>query len=149
MNPWYFCSPRYLSADRIPRFAEIAPAARQTLPGEKTLFSFQMIGSFFNKYPAGAIGGDAVKVYYLYGEREWSNKFRLRIPRPVYGRVCAAFHGVDRWFIRLPELKTIRLHMAIPLFSLFFCWSALPFSGCGSAEAWPRCRPFTTILLVS
>ena len=35
---------------------------------EKKLFSFYMIGAFFNTFLPGVIGGDAVKTYYLYKE---------------------------------------------------------------------------------
>ena len=35
---------------------------------EKRLFSFYMIGAFFNTFLPGVIGGDTVKTYYLYKE---------------------------------------------------------------------------------
>lgn len=44
---------------------------RLLLPEEfraKRLFSFYLIGSFFNTFLPGIIGGDAVKTYYLYKE---------------------------------------------------------------------------------
>lgn len=44
---------------------------RLLLPNEfkdKKLFSFYMIGAFFNTFLPGVIGGDAVKTYYLYKE---------------------------------------------------------------------------------
>jgi uncharacterized membrane protein YbhN (UPF0104 family) len=44
---------------------------RLLLPQEfktKRLFSFALIGSFFNTFLPGIIGGDAVKTYYLYKE---------------------------------------------------------------------------------
>jgi uncharacterized membrane protein YbhN (UPF0104 family) len=44
---------------------------RLLLPEEfrgKRLFSFYLIGSFFNTFLPGLIGGDAVKTYYLYKE---------------------------------------------------------------------------------
>ena len=44
---------------------------RLLLPNEfkkKRLFSFYMIGAFFNTFLPGVIGGDAVKTYYLYKE---------------------------------------------------------------------------------
>jgi uncharacterized membrane protein YbhN (UPF0104 family) len=39
----------------------------------KKLFSLYMIGSFFNTFMPGVIGGDAVKAYYLYRETNMAN----------------------------------------------------------------------------
>lgn len=39
----------------------------------KKLFSLYMIGSFFNTFMPGVIGGDAVKAYYLYRETNKAN----------------------------------------------------------------------------
>jgi hypothetical protein len=61
----------FLSAIALFLFAQFISALRWKLllPGEMStwnLFSLYMIGSFFNTFLPGLVGGDAVKGYYLY-----------------------------------------------------------------------------------
>jgi hypothetical protein len=63
--------PAFISAILLSIFAQVISTVRWKLflpgvNGMRRLFSLYMIGSFFNIFLPGVIGGDAVKGYYLY-----------------------------------------------------------------------------------
>ena len=85
----------------------------------RTLFSLQMIGNFFNTILPSSMGGDAVKVYYLYRDAipagvsfgsVFLDRYAGLIARLSLGLVSSA--------IAFNELKTIGMQWAIPI--LFF-----------------------------
>lgn len=87
----------------------------------RKLFSLHMIGSFFNNILPGPIGGDAVKVYYLYRE---TGRGGISFGSVFLDRYAGLFArltiGLIAGFFALAELKTMRMHLAIPLFFAAF-----------------------------
>ncbi len=87
----------------------------------RKLFSFHMIGSFFNNMLPGPIGGDAVKVYYLYRE---TGQGGLSFGSVFLDRYAGLFArltiGLFSGFFALGELETLGMHTAIPLFFAAF-----------------------------
>lgn len=68
INPWAFIAAVFIYLISVyiaaVRWRLLLPRKFRT----KRLFSFALIGSFFNTFLPGIIGGDAVKTYYLYKE---------------------------------------------------------------------------------
>lgn len=87
----------------------------------RKLFSFHMIGSFFNNMLPGPIGGDAVKVYYLYRE---TGQGGLSFGSVFLDRYASLFArltiGLISGFFASGELETLRMRTAIPLFFATF-----------------------------
>jgi uncharacterized membrane protein YbhN (UPF0104 family) len=121
MNPWYFLFASciylliaYLASLRLRLLLGKEYAARR-------LFSLQMIGSFFNNILPGAVGGDAVKIYYLYRE---SGKGGMSFGSVFLDRYLGVFArlsmGLVAGLFAMEDLKKIGMHAAIPLFFALF-----------------------------
>ncbi len=95
----------------------------------KKIFSLYMIGSFFNNLLPGAIGGDAVKAYYLYKDTRKGGSSIGSVFMDRYIGLCALLSlGLISSLAAFHELKTIGMHLAIPaLFFLFIAGSLLFF----------------------
>jgi uncharacterized membrane protein YbhN (UPF0104 family) len=94
------------------------------------LFSLYMIGGFFNNVMPGLIGGDAVKVYYLYSDtkRGGSSLGSVFMDRYV-GFFAMLIIGLIAGVIVFSDLKKIGMHMAMPvLFIVFILGSIAVFS---------------------
>jgi len=93
------------------------------------LISLCLIGSFFNHFMPGAVGGDAVKAYYLYKEtgRGGSSLGSVFLDRYV-GYVALLSIGLISGIAGYGELKALGLHWLTPsLFILFLAGSLLFF----------------------
>lgn len=95
----------------------------------KKIFSLYMVGSFFNNLLPGAVGGDAVKAYYLYKDTRKGGSSIGSVFMDRYIGLCALLSlGLISSLAAFPELKTIGMHLAIPaLFCLFIVGSLLFF----------------------
>jgi uncharacterized membrane protein YbhN (UPF0104 family) len=83
------------------------------------LFSLQMIGNFFNTILPSSMGGDAVKVYYLYRDTipagiSFGSVFLDRYA----GLVARLFLGLVSSAVAFTELKSIGMQWAIPVLFL-------------------------------
>ena len=78
------------------------------------LFSIYMIGSFFNTYMPGSVGGDAVKAYYLHKESRAPGTSKTRDQKEVTRSLAVAIASVfmDR-YIGLSALLTLGM-LAFP-----------------------------------
>jgi len=95
----------------------------------KRLFSLCLIGGFFNHFMPGAVGGDAVKAYYLYKEtgHGGSSLGSVFLDRYV-GYLALLSIGLISGVAGYSELKTLGLHWLTPsLFILFLSGSLLFF----------------------
>ncbi len=128
MSPWYF-----LLASLIYLVIALLASLRLRLLLNKQypvgkLFSLQLIGSFFNNILPGAIGGDVVKVYYLYGEtRNGGMSFGSVFLDRYMGVFVRLSMGLIAGLAAFKELKTIGMHTAIPLFFTVFLLISLVF----------------------
>ena len=97
-------------------------------PGKK-LLSLCLIGSFFNHFMPGAVGGDAVKAYYLYKETGHGGSSLGSVFLDRYVGYCALLSiGLISGIAAYSDLKTIGLHWLTPsLFILFLAGSLLFF----------------------
>jgi glycosyltransferase 2 family protein len=95
----------------------------------KRIFSLYMIGCFFNNLLPGAIGGDAVKAYYLYKDTRKGGSSIGSVFMDRYIGLCALlFLGFISSIAAFNELKSIGMHLVIPaLFFLFIGGSLLFF----------------------
>jgi uncharacterized membrane protein YbhN (UPF0104 family) len=95
----------------------------------KKIFSLYMIGSFFNNLLPGAVGGDAVKAYYLYKDTRKGGSSIGSVFMDRYIGLCALLSlGFISGIVAFPELRTIGMHLVIPaLFCLFIAGSLLFF----------------------
>ena len=128
MSPWYFlfASLIYLAIALLASLRLRLLLDKQYPVGQ--LFSLQMIGSFFNNILPGAIGGDAVKVYYLYKEtRNGGMSFGAVFLDRYMGVFVRLSMGLIAGLAAFKELKTIGMHTAIPLFFAVFLLSSLVF----------------------
>jgi uncharacterized membrane protein YbhN (UPF0104 family) len=93
------------------------------------LFSLYLIGSFFNNILPGAVGGDTVKIYYLYKEtRKGGSSFGSVFLDRYIGLVGLLFIGLVSGFIAFRDLKTIGMQWAIPsMFAVFMAGSLIVF----------------------
>ena len=95
----------------------------------KKLFSLCLIGSFFNHFMPGAVGGDAVKAYYLYKEtgQGGSSLGSVFLDRYI-GYFALLSIGLISGFAGHEALKALGLHWLTPsLFILFLAGSLLFF----------------------
>jgi len=101
---------------------------KRSQPGKK-LFSLCLIGSFFNHFMPGAVGGDAVKAYYLYKETGHGGSSLGSVFLDRYVGYCALLSiGLLSGIAAYGDLKTIGLHWLTPsLFILFLSGSLLFF----------------------
>jgi uncharacterized membrane protein YbhN (UPF0104 family) len=95
----------------------------------KKLLSLCLIGSFFNHFMPGAVGGDAVKAYYLYKETGHGGSSIGSVFLDRYVGYCALLSiGLVSGIAAYSDLKTIGLHWLTPsLFILFLAGSLLFF----------------------
>ncbi len=98
-------------------------------PGKK-LFSLCLIGSFFNHFMPGAVGGDAVKAYYLYKEtgHGGSSLGSVFLDRYV-GYSALLSIGLISGIAGYGELKALGLHWLTPSLFLLFLSGSLLFFG--------------------
>jgi hypothetical protein len=101
---------------------------KKTQPGKK-LFSLCLIGSFFNHFMPGAVGGDAVKAYYLYKATGHGGSSLGSVFLDRYVGYCALLSiGLISGMAGYGELKALGLHWLTPsLFMLFLAGSLLFF----------------------
>ena len=102
---------------------------KRSLPGKK-LFSLCLIGGFFNHFMPGAIGGDAVKAYYLYKEtgHGGSSLGSVFLDRYV-GYFALLSIGLLSGIAGYGELKALGLHWLTPALFLLFLSGSLLFFG--------------------
>jgi len=95
----------------------------------KKIFSLCMIGSFFNNLLPGAVGGDAVKAYYLYKDtRKGGSSIGSVFMDRYIGLSALLSLGLVSGIVAFSELKTLGMHLVIPaLFCLFAVGSLLFF----------------------
>jgi len=93
------------------------------------LFSLYFIGSFFNHILPGTVGGDSVKIYYLYKDtrRSGSSIGSVFLDRYI-GLVALLFIGLVSSIIANRELSQIGLQWLIPsVLAVFIAGSLLVF----------------------
>ena len=95
----------------------------------KKLFSLCLIGSFFNHFMPGAVGGDAVKAYYLYKETGHGGISLGSVFLDRYVGYCSLLSiGLIAGLVGYRDLKAFGLHWLTPaLFVLFLLVSLLFF----------------------
>jgi uncharacterized protein (TIRG00374 family) len=87
----------------------------------KKLFSLCLIGSFFNHFMPGMIGGDAVKAYYLYKETGQGGSSLGSVFLDRYVGYCALLSiGLVSGLAGYGELKVLGLHWLTPLLFILF-----------------------------
>ncbi len=93
------------------------------------LFSLTLIGSFFNNLLPGAVGGDAVKVYYLYRDTQQGGRSLAAVFMDRYiGFVALLCIGLGSGLVAFHDLETIRMQWVTPLlFAAFLAGSLLVF----------------------
>ncbi len=80
------------------------------------LFSLCLIGSFFNNLLPGAIGGDAVKVYYLYRDTQEGGKSIASVFMDRYvGFLALLSIGLFSGFAAFRDLETVHMAWVTPL----------------------------------
>lgn len=90
-------------------------------PSKKQLFSLYLIGSFFNIFLPGTIGGDAVKAYYLYKERGDSSAAIASVFMDRYiGFAALAFIGLAAFPFGLSYFRGSFIEWILPLMVLSF-----------------------------
>jgi len=129
MNPWLFglSSLLYL-------FIIYLSACRWRILLDKQyplskVFSLCLIGSFFNTLLPGAIGGDAVKAYYLYKDTKKGGDSIGSVFMDRYiGFAALLSMALVSGFFAFRDLQSIGMHWVIPsLFMVFFIGSILFF----------------------
>lgn len=102
---------------------------KQSQPGKK-LFSLCLIGGFFNHFMPGAVGGDAVKAYYLYKEtgHGGSSLGSVFLDRYV-GYAALLSIGLIAGITGYGDLKALGLHWLSPALFLLFLTGSLLFFG--------------------
>ena len=102
---------------------------RLLLPNEfkkKRLFSFYMIGAFFNTFLTGVIGGDAVKTYYLYKEINSGSISLSSVFMDRYiGFVSLMIMGLAAYIIGFNYLKGSIVEWLLPAIILAFLIGSL------------------------
>ena len=129
MNHWFFGLSSLLYVLTV---LMSAMRWQQLLEGHHPLgkvFSLNIIGSFFNNFLPGAVGGDAVKAYYLYKD---TKKGGSSIGSVFMDRYVGFFGllsvGLVSGIVAFGELRAIGLHWVVPaLFIAFLAGSVLFF----------------------
>lgn len=95
----------------------------------RKLFSLHLIGMFFNTILPGAMGGDAVKVYYLYRDTGQAGaSFGSVFLDRYLGLFARLVLGLASGMIAFNELKVIGMQWAVPaLFCAFLAGSMAVF----------------------
>jgi len=82
----------------------------------RKLFSLYFIGSFFNHILPGSIGGDTVKMYYLYRDtKKGGSSFGSVFLDRYIGLFSLLTMGLTAGIIAFDELKAVRMQWVIPL----------------------------------
>lgn len=129
MNAWYFVLSSIISLFTL----FLASLRWRALLGEKRsigrLFSLNLIGSFFNNLLPGAVGGDAVKAYYLYKEIRQGGKSIASVFMDRYiGYLGLLTIGLVSGAVAFHDLKAVGMQWITPLiFSAFLAGSVLVF----------------------
>ena len=96
----------------------------------KKLFSLCVIGSFFNHFMPGAVGGDAVKAYYLYKETGHGGSSLGSVFLDRYVGYCALLSiGLFSGIAGYGDLKALGLHWLTPSLFILFLSGSLVFFG--------------------
>jgi glycosyltransferase 2 family protein len=99
-------------------------------PSGKKLFSLCLIGSFFNHFMPGMIGGDAVKAYYLYKETGHGGSSLGSVFLDRYVGYCALLSiGLVSGIAGYADLKALGLHWLTPSLFILFLTGSLLFFG--------------------
>lgn len=102
---------------------------RLLLPEEfknKKLFSFYLIGSFFNTFLPGMVGGDAVKTYYLYKEiNKGSLSFASVFMDRYLGFIAIMTIGVVAFAAGFKYIKGSLIEWLLPAIVLSFLTGSL------------------------
>lgn len=102
---------------------------QETQPFRK-LFSFCLIGSFFNHFLPGAVGGDALKTYYLYKETgQGGSSFGSVFMDRYIGYFALLSIGFASWLIAFRVLSMLGLQWLTPALFLLFLAGSLLFFG--------------------
>jgi len=87
----------------------------------RRLLSLYFIGAFFNNLLPGAIGGDAVKIYYLYNDtRRGSSSFGSVFMDRYVGYAALLTIGFVSGIIAFKDLMTLGMHWVLPVMTLLF-----------------------------
>lgn len=129
LNPWYF-----LLASLLYVFLIFLAAVRWglLLGGRYSvarLFSLYLIGSFFNHFLPGSVGGDAVKAYYLYQDSRHGGSSLGSVFLDRYiGFFALLTIGLVSGVLAFDDLKAVGMHWITPsLFVLFLVVSLMVF----------------------
>ena len=126
MNPWLFALSTvvYLLTLLIS-----AARWRLLLRGDHRLgrlYSLTLIGAFFNNLLPGAVGGDAVKAYYLYKHTGKGGQSIASVFMDRYvGYVGLLFIGLLSGMVAFSDLRSIGMHLVTPLLFLAFVAGSL------------------------
>ncbi|MEK6744942.1 MAG: lysylphosphatidylglycerol synthase transmembrane domain-containing protein [Nitrospirota bacterium] len=94
------------------------------------LFSLCLIGGFFNHFLPGAVGGDAMKAYYLYKETGHGGSSLGSVFLDRYVGYCALLSiGLIAGIAGYSDLKTLGLHWLTPALFVLFLSGSLVFFG--------------------
>lgn len=129
MDPWYFLA---ASAVFLVIIFLSAVRWRILLGGELSLgrlYSLGLIGSFFNNLLPGAVGGDAVKAYYLYKETRDGGRSIASVFMDRYvGYVGLLSIGLVSGLIAFRDLASLGVQWLMPaLFAVFLAASLVVF----------------------
>jgi uncharacterized membrane protein YbhN (UPF0104 family) len=96
----------------------------------RKLLSFCLIGSFFNHFLPGAVGGDALKTYYLYKDTgQGGSSFGSVFMDRYIGYFALLSVGLASGFIAFRDLSTFGLQWLTPALFLLFLAGSLLFFG--------------------
>ncbi len=96
----------------------------------KKLFSLCLIGGFFNHFMPGAVGGDAVKAYYLYKETGQGGSSLGSVFLDRYAGYLALLSiGLISGIAGYSDLKALGLHWLTPSLFILFLSGSLLFLG--------------------
>ena len=107
------------------------------------LFSLYLIGSFFNNILPGAVGGDAVKVYYLYREsRRGGASFGSVFLDRYIGLMGLLFIGFVSGLLAFRSLESIGMQWVIPSMTAAFMLISLTMIGLRIGKRFTVIRDF-------
>lgn len=126
VNAWFFCFASLCSLLSV----YIASVRWWILLGKRhalsRLFSLSLIGSFFNNLLPGAVGGDAVKAYYLFRETRQGGKSIASVFMDRYlGFSGLLTIGLVSGAVAFSELAALRMQWITPLLFLGFLAGSL------------------------
>jgi len=96
----------------------------------RRIYSLTLIGAFFNNLLPGAIGGDAVKAYYLYKEAGQGGRIIASVFMDRYvGYAALLCIGLVSGIAAFRDLATVRMQWLTPLLFLAFLAGSLAVFG--------------------